>query len=524
MSATKFGGRIVICVLRNDLRYHDNEVLLWAHNNADHVLPIYCFDPRHYEGTWHFNFPKTGPFRLKFLLEGLGDLRSILRKAGSGLIVRRGEVEKVVPDLIQTIGKSNVHAVAFQEEVTKEELDVQTALVKNLAGTGIKKIWGSTLFHKDDIPFKSDRVPDVFTEFRKRCEGGATIRSTFQMPDQFRPLPPGIEEGNLPTMEDLGQAAPVNDSRTAFPFKGGETTGLDRIQQYFWGSNNISTYKETRNGLIGSEYSTKFSTWLAHGCLSPRKIYEEVKKYERQRTSNQSTYWVIFELIWRDYFKFVALKFGDRLFYLHGLMGVRKPWKRDQRLFDAWKDGRTGVPFVDSNMRELKSTGFMSNRGRQNVASFLTKDLGLDWRLGAEWFEYLLVDHDVCSNYGNWLYSAGVGNDPRQDRKFNMVKQGLDYDPQGDYIRQWIPELNTIRDGSVHTPWTLSVGALRQSEVSLGETYPNPIVKAPEWNRHSHRNNKGGNRGASGGGRGKGGHSRGKQRGMDFYFSSSQKK
>ncbi|WAR19310.1 CRYD-like protein [Mya arenaria] len=224
---------------------------------------------------------------------------------------------------------------------------------------------------------------------------------------------------------------------------------------------------------------------LAIGCISPRQIYHEIKRYEKERTSNQSTYWVIFELLWRDYFRFVALKYGNRLFYLSGIQGKHIQWKQDKKLFEAWKDGRTGVPFVDANMREMAATGFMSNRGRQNVASFLTKDLKLDWRLGAEWFESMLVDHDVCSNYGNWLYSAGLGNDPREDRKFNMVKQGLDYDPQGDYVRLWVPELKDVAGGSVHTVWTLSNSALSKADVSLGETYPNPVVIAPEWARHA---------------------------------------
>ncbi|MEQ2208585.1 hypothetical protein XENOCAPTIV_007583, partial [Xenoophorus captivus] len=246
----------------------------------------------------------------------------------------------------------------------------------------------------------------------------------------------------------------------------------------------VATYKETRNGLIGVDYSTKFSPWLALGCISPRYIYHQIKTYERERTANQSTYWVIFELLWRDYFKFVGIKYGNKMFQVKGLQGKSVPWKVDMKLFDAWKEGRTGVPFVDANMRELALTGFMSNRGRQNVASFLTKDLGLDWRQGAEWFEYLLIDHDVCSNYGNWLYSAGIGNDPRENRKFNMIKQALDYDINGEYVRRWVPELGGIRGADVHTPWNLSSAALSHAGVSLGDTYPTPVVTAPEWSRH----------------------------------------
>ncbi|XP_071493900.1 cryptochrome DASH-like [Diadema antillarum] len=529
--------KIIICLLRNDLRYHDNEVLFWAHKNAVNVLPLYCFDPRHYKGTWHFDFAKTGPHRLKFLLESIVDLRSTLKSIGSGLVVRNGPPEDVVPELIHQLGQDQVGAVALQEEVTREELDVEAGLQQSCSKLGVhfKKFWGSTLYHREDVPFSPQGVPNMYTEFRKRVENQARVRPAIQMPRPLKGLPEGIEEGEIPTFAMLGMKEPTTDSRTAFPFAGGESTGLARINDYFWKTDCIAKYKETRNGLIGADYSTKFAAWLAHGCLSPRQIYKEVKKYEKERTANQSTYWVIFELIWRDYFKFVALKFGDRLFYLSGLLGTQKQWNKNQRWFEAWCQGRTGVPFVDANMREVAATGFMSNRGRQNVASFLTKDLGLDWRLGAEWFEYLLVDHDVTSNYGNWLYSAGVGNDPRQDRKFNMIKQGLDYDPEGDYIRQWVPELNRLKGSGIHMPWTLSGTQLSQAGVSIGETYPAPIVKAPEWGRHTSRmGSSGGSRGGGGGGgggrnqSGKGQRrnhgSRGQQRGIDFYFSNPSKK
>ena len=180
--------------------------------------------------------------------------------------------------------------------------------------------------------------------------------------------------------------------------------------------------------------------------------------------------------------------------------------------FKAWAEGKTGVPFVDANMRELKYTGWMSNRGRQNVASFLVKDLGLDWRLGAEWFESQLLDHDVCSNYGNWNYAAGIGNDPRENRKFNMIKQGLDYDAEGDYVRLWVKELEGLKGSKAHIPWTLPAYDLNKAGVDLGITYPKPMVVAPEWSRHTGKVK--GSAGASNKG----------QRGIDFYFKGVDNK
>ncbi|XP_013407859.1 cryptochrome DASH [Lingula anatina] len=507
--------KTVICLIRNDLRLHDNELLHWAysHLQASHVLPLYCFDPRHFAGTYHFGFPKTGAHRLQFLLESVDDLRKSLKARGSNLIIRQGKPEDVVPAIIKCLGQGNVIAVGFQEEATQEELDVEAALKKN-CGVQIKTFWGSTLYHKEDVPFKIQHVPDVYTQFRKAVEGQSSVRKLLEIPEQLKPPPPDLEEGEMPTMQTFGMQGEVKDERSAFPFCGGETEALSRLKHYLWDSDSVAKYKETRNGMVGADYSTKFSTWLAHGSISPRKIFWEIKRYEKERTANQSTYWVIFELIWRDYFKFVALKYGTRLFFLDGIMGKKIQWKQDPKLFQAWKTGNTGVPYVDANMREMAATGFMSNRGRQNVASFLTKDLHLDWRMGAEWFESCLIDHDVCSNYGNWQYAAGIGNDPREDRKFNMVKQGMDYDPEGEYVRLWVPELSEIKGGNVHTPWALSKALLSKARVNIGETYPHPIVIAKEWAKHVGRQSDSRGRAPSG---------KGRQRGIDFYFKNPSK-
>jgi deoxyribodipyrimidine photo-lyase len=228
---------------------------------------------------------------------------------------------------------------------------------------------------------------------------------------------------------------------TAFPFRGGEYAAHERLKDYLWNSHNILKYKETRNGLLGTEYSSKFSAWLACGCISAQEIYFETKKFEQQVESNESTYWLIFELLWRDYFRYVMLKYGTRLFKPAGISGkgstTTEPNDAAER-FDAWVNGTTGDAFVDANMRELKFTGFMSNRGRQNVASYLVHQLKLDWRRGARYFEKQLIDYDVFSNWGNWTYLAGVGNDPRENRVFNTNRQAEMYDPKGEYKKQWL--------------------------------------------------------------------------------------
>ena len=261
-------------------------------------------------------------------------------------------------------------------------------------------------------------------------------------------------------------------------FKGGETAALERLQHYFWATGALGRYKLTRNGLLGADYSSKFAPWLAQGAISPRRIAAEVGRFEQEQVRNDSTYWLVFELIWRDYFRFLALQAGRRLFYRSGPSGVKKSWRFDSDQFELWRTGLTGVPFVDANMRELLLTGFQSNRGRQNVASFLVKSLGQDWRAGAEWFESQLIDFDVCSNWGNWAYVAGVGNDPRADRYFNVIKQAHDYDADGGYVKTWLPELESLSAELVHEPWKLDAGGQMNFSFGFqyGRDYPRPMV------------------------------------------------
>jgi deoxyribodipyrimidine photo-lyase len=209
------------------------------------------------------------------------------------------------------------------------------------------------------------------------------------------------------------------------------------MNHYFWNTQKLSYYKNTRNGLVGTDYSSKFSPWLANGSLSPRIIYWEIKRYEREIQKNQSTYWLIFELVWRDFFKYISLKHGNKIFKIGGILEKNYQWKQDKALFDRWKNGQTQEAFVNANMIELRQTGWMSNRGRQNVASYFAKELTMDWRMGAAYFESMLLDYDVHSNYGNWMYVSGVGNDPR-DRKFDVRWQAQQFDANGKFQNLWL--------------------------------------------------------------------------------------
>ncbi|RFS15929.1 DASH family cryptochrome [Emticicia sp. C21] len=428
----------IIFWFRNDLRLHDNEAFLEA-SKAGNVVPVYVFDTRYFEKNF-LGLKRTGLFRTKFLLEAVEDLRKNLRDKGSELIIRIGHAEEIIAQMAEELEASAVFA---SKEVTQDETTIEALLSKTLKplNIDIDLIWSATLFHARDLPFQINFLPKVFTDFRKKIEQATKVRKTFDAPAQL-PKVEGIDQGHIPTYQDLGfETEPVLDERSAFNFKGGETEGLKRLNEFIWQKGLLKTYKETRNGLIGEDYSSKISPWLSLGCISPRQVYEQVKKYESEVVANESTYWLIFELIWRDYFYFSALKHGTRMFKASGIKNdLMRQWSRNKSTFETWVKGETGVPFIDANMRELQLTGYLSNRGRQNVASYLAKDLGIDWTWGAAYFESALIDYDVCINWGNWNYIAGVGNDPQEGRKFDTQQQADFYDPEQEYIKLWLGE------------------------------------------------------------------------------------
>ena len=477
-------ARRAILWFRNDLRLHDNEALTEALRAADEIIPVYVFDERVFKGKTSFGFPKTGRHRARFILESVENLRQNLRERGVELIVRVGKPENILFEIAQTARTSWIFC---NRERTAEELRVQDRLEENLwtIGQEMRYSRGKMLYYTADLPFPVTHTPDVFTQFRKEVERITPVREPLPTPDRIPSSPFKIETGALPTLADFGHAdadCVTPDQRAALPFHGGETEGLKRLDYYFFETDLIKTYEETRNGMVGGDYSTKFSAYLAHGCLSPKQIYASLKKYEQERGDNKSTYWLYFELLWRDYFRLIGKKYGNAIFKIGGLTGKPdKRWHDDERLFDVWAKGKTGIPFIDANMRELAATGFMSNRGRQNVASFLTKDLQLNWLMGAQWFESQLVDYDPCSNYGNWLYVAGVGNDPRENRYFNILNQAQRYDPTGDYVQLWLPELKNVPVEKVHRPDTLTPDEQTEYSIKIGVHYPKAMISTAKW-------------------------------------------
>jgi deoxyribodipyrimidine photo-lyase len=421
---------------RNNLRTTDNISLTKA-CKADKTIAVYFFDPRQFT-LGDYGFKKTEKYRAKFLIESVANLKTNLKKLNIPLYIFNSKPEGKINELLI---KHKIDSIYLQTEWTRDENEVLRNVKKSVSSK-IKFIesYDQFLYNPEEIPFSSfNEIPNVYTSFRKQCQKNTKLRKILEQPIK-KTKENNIETGtSIPTLQNLGFESCKLDSRTAFPFLGGEDEALKRLNYYLWESQKIATYKKTRNGLMGLDYSSKLSAWLANGCISPITIYWAIKKFEKEVQKNEDTYWLIFELIWRDYFKYVSLKYKSKIFKLGGIYDRDYEWYTSQKVLEKWAKGKTSEPFVNANMIELSKTGWMSNRGRQNVASYWSKELKQDWRIGAAYFESLLIDYDVHSNWGNWIYVSGVGNDPR-DRKFNTKKQTDMYDASGKFQKLWLQE------------------------------------------------------------------------------------
>ena len=418
---------------KNNLRVQDNASLREACSRHKNVVGIFYFDPLVFEKR-QFGFRKIEKYRAKFLIETVRDLKKSLRDLNISLLVYYKAPSE---HLKEVVTKHGVRHIYFQNEWTHEEKSEISTIKASLPDhIEYHATYDQFLIHPEDIGYSFDAIPNIFTVFRKHIEKNVIPCSP------SKPIAKNSENLidntlQIPTICDLGFHDFEIHPSSAFPFHGGETTAIHRLNNYFFETKKLGFYKKTRNGLIGRDYSSKFSPWLSNGSISPRTIYEEVKRFENQHFKNQSTYWLVFELLWRDYFKYISLKFANKIFLLGGILDRSYPWNKNQEWINNWINGETEEPFVNANMLELKHTGWMSNRGRQNVASYFARTLQLDWRIGAAYFEALLLDYDVHSNYGNWMYVSGVGNDPR-NRVFNVKLQAERYDAKGTYQRTWL--------------------------------------------------------------------------------------
>ncbi|MFD2190859.1 DASH family cryptochrome [Pistricoccus aurantiacus] len=430
---------------RDDLRLTDNPVL-HAAAAAPSLLCVYVLEERLLAPLAPgMSERRIGPARLHFLWQSLCELRGELLKRGSDLLVRVGDPVAVLTDLAS---ESEARRLWVQCPVASDEASDIARLEQRLqADTHIRTGENVTLFKASALPFPLSELPETYSAFRRQVEKHCAFEDLVSSPITLPPWPEKMARG-MPPLEKVCPRATVwrPDPRGQFCFEGGEAAGMARLNAYLWDKEGGSHYKQTRNGLLGADFSTRLSAWLARGCLSPRQVQAQVRRWEAEYGVSESSYWIVFELLWREYFHWAARQEGAGLFAERNL-------PTPGGAFHAWRRGETGLPFVDAAMIELATTGWISNRARQNVASFLVKDLGEDWRLGAAWFEHCLIDYDVASNWGNWRYVAGVGRDPR-NRYFNVLKQARQYDEEGHYVAHWLPALASLPPGAVrHHPW-----------------------------------------------------------------------
>ena len=397
----------VLYWFRHDLRTHDNPALALAMQTAQQQgQPLHTLwvqdDAWQHPTRW--GFVRCSPQRLAWWHSAVRALQTTLAAQSIHLHTVQGQPAAAVQQYCMQHSITHV----FCETIAAPHEEAEVAALQN-AGLQVTATWQSSLLCPQSLPFQVSDLPSVFTRFREQVE-----RHNTQPPAPAEPLFT-LQPSTEPAGEQAAQAHVKHYFKSPAPW----------------------TYKLTRNGLMGSDFSSRWSLWLATGTLSARWVYAQLKSAEAAKGANDSTYWLWFELLWRDYFRLLHLQHGRRLYLHHGLSTLPRP-PHNPPAFEAWTQGRTPHPFVNAGMRELAATGWFSNRMRQVVASYLVHDLGCDWRAGAAWFESQLLDYDPYSNQGNWLYIAGRGTDPRQGRRFNPDLQAQQYDPQGHYQQHWL--------------------------------------------------------------------------------------
>ncbi|MDA7855677.1 DASH family cryptochrome [Pseudomonadales bacterium] len=415
--------RVGLFWFNHDLRIDDNIALNFAAAQVDQLLCLYCLPPSS-KGIDSTEPSALSRHRLQFLLESLQDLDRSLKSYQQHLLVT---YDSGVSAIAQLITQHNITQVFCSTPTGYYEQQQWQVLAQRYRMIGFHAIDNNRLFSLEQLPFELSDLPSSFSKFRRAVES-ITVPSPALRLASLPPSPasPQTWLAHFPSFEK---------NKTAL-FKGGEQSGAAHVSRYFE-QELASTYKQTRNGLDGMDYSTKFSPWLANGGLSPRRAIHELRRYEQRVESNDSTYWIYFELLWREYFHRYAQKYGGRLFSFAGISGQRPITSFYPQRFKKWCCGTTPYPIINACMRQLNSTGYLSNRGRQWVASCLVHELAIDWRYGAAYLEQQLVDYDVACNWGNWQYLAGVGADPRGHRRFNLEKQAKTYDLDGAFTARW---------------------------------------------------------------------------------------
>ena len=417
--------KICLYIFQKNHRLYDNPSLYYAYKNFDRVIPIVIYKDKA-NGIECEDRQEMGLYRKKFLTESVLDLEFQLVKEGIDLIILRDDedLEKNIREICKV---HHIHhtITSYPRGFIACEL---LGMVSQF--TSVYTCEDDSLLQMEDLPFPVHQLPDTFTSFRKKVEKSMVLRELIPKP-LFSPYT--NQHGFGVKIEPLNVDRP---DMSSFLLPGGEIQGLKQLNYYIWESESIVTYKKTRNSFFGSDFSSKFSPFLAVGNLSANKVHGAIKEFEEMVTKNESTYWLIFELLWREFFFLVSEKYRHRIFLKGGIQNKKVHYQNDKSLLEKWRSANTDDDLVNANMKELISTGYMSNRGRQIVASYLIHDLNIDWRYGATFFEKHLIDYDVTQNWCNWMYIAGVGNDTRA-KGFDLDFQKKRYDPSSTYTSQW---------------------------------------------------------------------------------------
>ncbi len=435
-----------VVLFTRDLRLHDHPALTAAARASDRVVPAFVLDDALLAGR-----PGT-PNRLAFLLDSLEDLNRSLRKRGTRLTLRRGDV---VSEALGLARESGAGTIYLSEDVSSYARARQRRLEREgqKHGVAVRAFEGVTVVPPGELTPTGGDHYRVFTPYWNAWRS-ASKRNPMGAPRRLRG-PSRVRTERLPRLSDL-----VSGSTADGLPRGGETPGRERLGR--WLGNGSKRYAHADD--LADDPTSHLSPYLHFGCLSANEVLARVSEHGSFEELAR-------QLCWRDFHHQVLAARPDMPYNDYRKRGRR--WKSPGRRLDAWREGRTGYPIVDAGMRQLAREGFLPNRARLIVASFLTKTLGIDWRAGADHFEDLLVDADLANNRGNWQWVAGTGNDTRPNRVLNPIRQARRFDPDGAYVRRHVPELGGLEGGSVHEPWKLD------GEARDGIDYPDPIVAPP---------------------------------------------
>jgi len=411
-----------------DFRIDDNPSLIKAAIECDQLICVACFDPQNLLPN-RYGLTGFSENRLRFFKQSIQELEQNLRNYGQQLLIAH---EQPLSLLIDLVNRYQVCTVYRQRSFGYYENGVWQDLQQRVSQLVVEVSDAHTLFDSQQLTDVLNHFPKHFTQFRHQVEG-LRVNVPLSPPDKL-PGPPLLDWGYAFNNKLLLADDNNRDIQTAFV--GGETQARLHLNSYFSGS-LPKQYKSVRDQLDGWDNSTKFSPWLSNGCLSVRQIYSALKAYQTRNGRDESSDWIFFELLWREFFQWNAYIHSAKLFRFRGLKSRPPLTSFYAERFQKWCKGNTPYPLVNASMNQLSRTGYISNRARQIVASCLVNELDLDWRFGAAYFEQQLLDYDVAVNWGNWQYLAGVGADPRGQRHFNLEKQAQLFDPEGDYVKQW---------------------------------------------------------------------------------------